>query len=230
MKLSFSTRGWPGLTWDEMLETATDMGFSGVEVYNLPDFEILTDRGGPFHKYNTAATVRKLRDNGITIPCFDTSCDISENTDATEKLKLLIEIAHNTHVPYVVACALYDNEDKVFQELATLLPLAEKFGVTVLVLVNDRGNWSSRKVCKGVSDWQQMPGCEIKVIRNKTSWEVQAAVPMNIILPNAGELRFNMVRDRHVTGKPAEYSTGSPLAMSGIWMDPKNLGTVQFEK
>ena len=98
------------------------------------------------------------------------------------------------------------------------------------ILVNDRGNWSSRKVCKGVSFWQQMPGCEVKVIRNKSGWEVLTAVPMNVILPNGGELRFNMVRDRHVTGKPAEYSTGSPLAMSGIWMDPKNLGTVQFEK
>ena len=32
MKLSFSTRGWPDLTWSEMLETARDMGFSGVEV------------------------------------------------------------------------------------------------------------------------------------------------------------------------------------------------------
>ena len=38
MKLSFSTRGWPKLTWEEMLETALDMGFSGVEVYNLPKF------------------------------------------------------------------------------------------------------------------------------------------------------------------------------------------------
>ena len=32
MKLSFSTRGWPALTFDEMLDVATDMGFSGVEV------------------------------------------------------------------------------------------------------------------------------------------------------------------------------------------------------
>ena len=50
MKLSFSTRGWPELSWDEMLETATEMGFSGVEVYNLSNFSALTDRGGPFHK------------------------------------------------------------------------------------------------------------------------------------------------------------------------------------
>ena len=62
MKLSFSTRGWPGLSWDEMLETATDMGFSGVEVYNLTNFDPLMDKGGPFHKYNTAATARKLRE------------------------------------------------------------------------------------------------------------------------------------------------------------------------
>ncbi|MBQ9116816.1 MAG: hypothetical protein IJY04_07305 [Clostridia bacterium] len=77
MKLSFSTRGWPGFSWDELLETASDMGFSGVEVYNLPSFAELTDRGGPFHKYNAAATVRKLRDKQLSIPCFDTSCDIS---------------------------------------------------------------------------------------------------------------------------------------------------------
>ena len=30
MNLSFSTRGWPDLSWEEMLETAVDMGFSGV--------------------------------------------------------------------------------------------------------------------------------------------------------------------------------------------------------
>ena len=48
MKLSFSTRGWPKLTWEEMLETALDMGFSGVEVYNLPKFNPMLDKTGPF--------------------------------------------------------------------------------------------------------------------------------------------------------------------------------------
>ena len=48
MNLSFSTRGWPELSWDEMLKTAQDMGFSGVEVYNLPKFNPLLDRSGPF--------------------------------------------------------------------------------------------------------------------------------------------------------------------------------------
>ena len=77
MRLSFSTRGWPGLRWEEMLETAIDMGFSGVEVYNLPKFDPLLDRSGPFHKYQTAATVRQLREKNLSIPCFDTSTDRS---------------------------------------------------------------------------------------------------------------------------------------------------------
>jgi sugar phosphate isomerase/epimerase len=49
MNLSFSTRGWSDLTWDEMLESALDMGFHGIEVYNLPKFNPLLEKGGPFH-------------------------------------------------------------------------------------------------------------------------------------------------------------------------------------
>ena len=77
MKLSFSTRGWPGLSWEQMLETATEMGFSGVEVYNLPKFDPMLEKGGPFHKYQAAATVRQLKEKKLAIPCFDTSCDCS---------------------------------------------------------------------------------------------------------------------------------------------------------
>ena len=77
MNLSFSTRGWPELTWDEMMALATDMGFGGIEVYNLPKFDPMLDRSGPFHKYQAAATVRQLKEKKLTIPCFDTSYDLS---------------------------------------------------------------------------------------------------------------------------------------------------------
>ena len=55
MKLSFSTRGWSDLSWEELLSSALDMKFTGIEVYNLHKFSVLTDRGGPFHKHNIAA-------------------------------------------------------------------------------------------------------------------------------------------------------------------------------
>ena len=133
MKLSFSTRGWPGLTWDEMLETALDMGFSGVEVYNLPKFDPLLEKGGPFHKYQTSATVRQLREKKLFIPCFDTSCDLSTDPEAVRTLSALMEVSHNTQVRYVVACALHDDELLVEERLAQLLPRAEELGVTILI-------------------------------------------------------------------------------------------------
>ena len=133
MKLSFSTRGWSGLSFDEMLDTAIDMGFAGVEVYNLTQFDPLMDKGGPFHKYNTAATARLLREKRLSIPCFDTSLDISSDGSAVEAALNLIDVASDARVPYVVVCALTDNEEAVYSALERLLPVAEAKEVTVLV-------------------------------------------------------------------------------------------------
>lgn len=35
MKLSFSTRGWAELNWEELQDIALDQRFGGIEVYNL---------------------------------------------------------------------------------------------------------------------------------------------------------------------------------------------------
>ena len=133
MNLSFSTRGWPDLSWEEMMETALDMGFSGIEVYNLPKFDPMIDRSGPFHKYQAAATVRTLREKKLQIPCFDTSYDLSAGMECIPYLLSLMEVAHNTQVSYVVACALQDHEEQVFDNLAILLDKAEELGITVLI-------------------------------------------------------------------------------------------------
>ena len=128
MKLSFSTRGWPSLSWAEMTGTAIDMGFSGVEVYNLHAQPALTDRGAPFHKYNTSATARELREKQLTIPCFDTSIDISATDLDLGTVIALMETAESAKVPFVTLCALCDNEDAVFSALSALLPTAESLG------------------------------------------------------------------------------------------------------
>jgi len=133
MKLSFSTRGWADLSWEEMMQTALEMGFSGIEVYNLPKFDPMLDRSGPFHKYQAAATVRQLREKKLSIPCFDTSYDLSQDASAIPYLLSLLEVAHNTQVPYVAACALGDNENQVIENLNALLPRARALKVTVLL-------------------------------------------------------------------------------------------------
>ena len=133
MKLSFSTRGWPSLSWAEMTGTAIDMGFSGVEVYNLHAHPALTDRGAPFHKYNTSATARELREKQLSVPCFDTSIDISATDLDLATVIALMETAECAKVPFVTLCALCDNEDAVFSALSSLLPTAESLGVSILV-------------------------------------------------------------------------------------------------
>jgi fatty-acyl-CoA synthase len=133
MKLSFSTRGWHSLSFDEMLDVASDMGYTGIEVYNLTKCDPLTEKGGPFHKYNAAATVRRLRERGISIPCFDTSLDISSDKAATAAVRDLIEIAQDAKVPYVAVCALQDDEEAVSAALTELLPIAAEKKVSILI-------------------------------------------------------------------------------------------------
>ena len=134
MNLSFSTRGWGDLSWEELIDAALDMKFTGIEVYNLFKFPEMTDRGGPFHKHTIAATVRQLRDQKLTIPCLDTSVDLSREENCVDTLKDMMQIAHNLQVPYVVGWAS-NGDDEAFLRcnLARLLPIAEKLGVCLLI-------------------------------------------------------------------------------------------------
>ena len=132
MNLSFSTRGWE-LLWDETLRLAQEMGFSGVELYNLHRSGALTGRGGPFHRYNIAATVRALRDKHLALPCLDTCCDLSADGDAVESLRGLLALAADARVPCVSALAHTDDEPRVRACLDALLPEAEARGVTLLL-------------------------------------------------------------------------------------------------
>ena len=128
MKLSFSTRGWGDLSWDDLLDSALDMKFSGIEVYNLFKFPELTGRGGPFHVHTVAATVRSLRDKKLAIPCLDTSLDLSECAETADVLANMMGIARDARIPYVVGWASSSNEDMIRANLEKLLPLAEANG------------------------------------------------------------------------------------------------------
>ena len=133
MNLSFSTRGWGDLSWDELLDSALDMKFTGIEVYNLFKFPALTGRGGPFHKHKIAATVRQLRDKKLAIPCLDTSVDLSQSPAAADTVAEVMAIAHDLQVPYVVAWASENNEDIIRGNMEQLLALAEEKNVCLLI-------------------------------------------------------------------------------------------------
>ena len=119
MNLSFSTRGWQDVSWEENLSTAQIMGFGGIELYNVHKAQDLTARGGPLHKFNTAATVRTLHEKGLKIPCMDTSCDISL-PGSQEDILFVMETARDIQCPCVGVTAQFDQEDTVRENLAAL--------------------------------------------------------------------------------------------------------------
>ncbi len=132
MNLSFSTRGWNHLTWEEQLETASDMRFDGIELYDLPHQSVLTGRDGAFDPYQIAATVRKMRDCGLCIPCLDTPIELTD-AECVPMLAALMKTARDVRAPYVAACAHTDDEEAIREHLAALLPTAEANGVALLI-------------------------------------------------------------------------------------------------
>lgn len=134
MKLSFSTRGWNDLSWEEFVANACEMHFSGIEVYNVFKQARFTESNGSFHKYTIVHTYRELREKKLCIPCFDSSYDISDN-DASmlNELEQLLHLAADMRTPYVCAFASKDNLPTIHNNLHELIAVASKFNVTLLI-------------------------------------------------------------------------------------------------
>lgn len=132
MRLSYSTRGWQRLSWDEQIEAALDADLEGIEIYDLAKRRDLIQRGGPFDSYNAVTTARRLREKGLRIPCLDASNDISDD-GCVEPVSELIDVARAMQIPCVSAPAYRDDEQTVCANLAELLDRAEAAGVTLLI-------------------------------------------------------------------------------------------------
>ena len=133
MNLSFSTRGWNSLSWEKQVRDAEEMGFQGIEPYNIQAFPSLSGRGGAFHAYRQNETLRDLRKNRLHIPCFDTCIDLSLPMEEPEKAEYLFRTASAMKVPYVAFCALRDDDETVRCNLEKLLVLARAEEVCILV-------------------------------------------------------------------------------------------------
>ena len=80
MKLSFSIKGWDGYSWDELVETAVETGFQGIELHTIHGADFMA-KGGPFHKYNSAATMRRMHDKKLSIPCIDACVNLAKDSE-----------------------------------------------------------------------------------------------------------------------------------------------------
>ena len=97
MKLSFSTKGWHNSSFEDFCDIALDLKFEGIELHNIHN-RLFTDKNGAFHDYTAAATLRKLYEMKLSIPCIDSICDCGKEDEKEETLKEIracINIAKN---------------------------------------------------------------------------------------------------------------------------------------
>ncbi|MEE1197980.1 MAG: AMP-binding protein [Acutalibacteraceae bacterium] len=140
MKLSFSTKGWHGNSFDEFCEIAQDLNFKGIELHNIYN-PLFTEKDGAFYDYAANATVRKLYEMKLSLPCIDTvcnPCDKSKRGETIGEITKCMQIAKNLHIPYVRIRAISDDSVESVSEIMSdviseILPKAEQSGITILV-------------------------------------------------------------------------------------------------
>ncbi len=138
MKLSFSTKGWHGLSFAAFCDAAQELGFEGIELHNVHN-PLFTDKNGAFHAYTAAATLRDLYERKLKLTCLDAVCDLGDAASAEEtaaEIERCLDIASNLKIPYIRVRATGLTDAAVAQSEAMLtrvLPNAEKTGVTLLV-------------------------------------------------------------------------------------------------
>ncbi len=140
MKLSFSTKGWHNCSFDDFCAIAKDLKFEGIELHNIHN-RLFTDKDGAFHDYTAAATVRKLYELKLNIPCIDSICDCgkaNEKEATLEEIRACIKIAKNLKIKAVRVRAIGDGDgEAAFASaediLRTVLPEAESSNISILV-------------------------------------------------------------------------------------------------
>ena len=146
MKISFSTIGTPDFDWVDIYSMAKDLSFDGIEIRGIGD-EISAVNAKVFSPAKIDATIKKLKELRLEIPCLDTGCVLKEEENHDLCIKEVtdyIELADKLKTPYIRLLADRDPEpvtdvddEYVAGVLRELAAIAEKYdNVTLLVETN----------------------------------------------------------------------------------------------
>ena len=141
MKLSFSTFGWNDKSWQELCSVAKDGGFAGIEIHSVyePKF---SEKSGLFDPAMANAAYREMREQGLSIPCLDTTLNIADPAEAGDCAKEVadaLERAKSLRIPSIRIGARATEAGAEAESAAAraliegALPAAQNAGVTLLV-------------------------------------------------------------------------------------------------
>mgnify|MGYP000095320563 CR=1 FL=1 len=171
MKLSFSTKGWHNKSFDEFCNIARELKFGGIELHNI-NGELFKNKDGAFHGYAAAATVRRLYEMKLELPCIDVISDICEE-GAIAETESCIKIAEDLHAPNIRIKSAECDSDTAKKFITAVLPKAEKAGVTLVIETS--GAFSNTAVLRELLD------SSVKLMDGKSPLEIQLPGPLNAL-------------------------------------------------
>ena len=209
MKFSFSTKGWHGRTFEEFCSVAEGLHFEGIELHNV-NGPLFTDKDGAFHGYASAATVRRLYEKKLQLPCIDALCDIGRRDQfdsAVEELNRCIDIAVNLKIKHIrVKAENADDASSAIENtvnfLNTVLPLAEK--KKIVIIVETSGLFSKSAVLRGLLD--RFASDNLAALLNMSAAYFEGGEQAEEIIKNLGAyVRHVHINDAQIIDNKMEY-------------------------
>jgi len=152
MKISFSTLGCPGWSWEDILVTAKDLGLDGIEIRGIEN-ELYVPEAKPFADSSLQATKARLEKLKLEIPCLTSSCLLPDKAGIDSFIKEgkeYIDLAEKLGTPFirVLGDANAEKSHPVDTEyIAANLSILAKYaeGRNVKVLVETNGFFADSK-------------------------------------------------------------------------------------
>ncbi len=161
MKLSFSTLSCPRWGWNEIVSTAADLGYDGIEVRGVGK-DISVPSVPEFSDDKLVETLSRLNSLNLKIPCLTSDCCINVKGDEEymhNEINAYVDLAKKMNVPYIrVMAAEAVPEVKgeidipyIIEQAMFLGDMAKAQGRTILL--ETHGVWSdSEKFAKLMQD------------------------------------------------------------------------------
>ena len=159
MLTCFSTMACPDFSWQDIYSMAKDFNFNGIEIRGLGS-DIFSVKAPPFTDAQLPNTLAKLRELKLEIPCLSSGepvNDINTRDKAIAEITAYAELASKLGTGFIRVLGDRDpaptgdvDDSVVIDTMKLLVPVAEKYNVTLLIETN--GVYSDTARLKKVLD------------------------------------------------------------------------------
>lgn len=164
MKFAFSTLGCPDWDWGEVVASAKDLGYDGIEIRGIGQ-ELYAPKSPYFSPAQLENTKARLKGLGLSIPCLSTACYLNEKENIEAHLaagREYIDLAASLDTPYIRVMGDPNPQPDLDIDIAFVADNLRKLadyaqGKNVTVLLESNGVFADSNLLKEVLDVLNRP-------------------------------------------------------------------------